>query len=116
MKTDDLNEIFSGEKEIQPSPSFTGIVMSRVESEAAQPRPIPFPWIPLSAITLLIILAIWAFPEAGRAMNALSYSAGKWLVSPPEVALGNVILPAAGSILGTLALIWFSLRLVGAGR
>ena len=116
MKPDDLDEIFRREKEIEPSPWFARSVMSRVECEASQPRRVPFPWALFSAIAFLIILAIWAFPEAGSAMNAVSYSAGRWLVSPHEAVLRRVILPAAGSILGTFMLIWLSLRLAGAGR
>ena len=119
MKQDELNEIFRRERKVEPSPSFTRAVMSRVEyeaSQASQPCPVPFPWILLSTVALLTVLAIWAFPEAGRAMNAVSYSAGKWLLSPPEAALRNMVFPAAGSILGTFMLIRLSLRLAGAGR
>ena len=42
---DDLDRILSSEEPIIPSSGFTGRVMDAIGDAAAQPPPLPFPWI-----------------------------------------------------------------------
>ena len=44
MRRDDIDRILSTEQEIAPSSGFASSVMAAVQSEAAAPPPIPFPW------------------------------------------------------------------------
>jgi hypothetical protein len=118
MNPDDLDRIFLTEKRIEASPSFMREAMMRVRTEASYRRRVPFPWIPYTAVTLVLALAaIWVFPVDSvlRATYWLSYTMGNWIISPPEMGFGKVILPALASLLGTFLLAWISLRLVDTG-
>ena len=44
MKPDELDRVLSREADIIPSSGFVRSVMAAVQSEAAAPPPIPFPW------------------------------------------------------------------------
>lgn len=44
MTTGKIDKILAGEEELVPSSGFLASVMERIESEAAAPSPIPFPW------------------------------------------------------------------------
>ncbi|HET9131827.1 MAG TPA: hypothetical protein VFO86_12810 [Terriglobia bacterium] len=44
MKPDEFDRVLSREAEIIPSSGFVRSVMAAVQSEAAAPPPIPFPW------------------------------------------------------------------------
>jgi hypothetical protein len=120
MNPDDLDAILLSDKQIKPSSSFMEDVMERVQIEAAEARPIPFPWIRFAAVLLVLSIPIlWFFPAEAvlRTMNSLSYSLGNWIISSSfETTLQNSFLTAFASLLGSLMLIWLSLRLAGARR
>ena len=118
MNRDDLDEMLLSENMIEPSPTFARNVMARVRSQSSNDVRIPFPWIRFWAITtVLIILAVWFFPAGSvlRAVNSLSYSIGSWVLAPGNLALRRALLSAFASVLGSLALVWFSFELTGAG-
>jgi hypothetical protein len=119
MKLDDLDRILLSEKPIAPSPSFGADVMSRIQTEAV-PRPqLPFPWIPF-ALSLLLLLILGApflrTDPTLRATYHLFYELSEWVVSPADPALRSAIVSAFASLLGTLILLWLSLRLTDAKR
>lgn len=120
MYPDNLDKILLSEKQIEPSSAFTENVMLRVQAEALLRQQKPFPWIHFAASMLIItILSIWLFPADSvlRSMNSLSHFVAEWIVAPPSfAALQNVLLSACASILGSLLLVWLSLRLAGAER
>jgi hypothetical protein len=120
MNPDNLDKILSSEKRIEPSSAFMGNVMLRVQAEALRSQQKPFPWIHFAASMLVMtVLSIWLFPADSvlRGMNSLSHFMAGWIVAPPPVtALQNALLAASASILGSLLLVWFSLRLAGADR
>lgn len=117
MNRDDLDEILLSEKMIKPSHAFARNVMAHIRSESSNHVRIPFPWIRFWALTaVLIILAVWFFPAGSvlHAVNSLSYSIGSWALAPGNMALRRAFLSALASVLGSLALVWFSFGLTGA--
>ena len=119
MKPDDLDKILLSDRQIDPSPSFAQNVMLRVQTEASLGRREPFPWFRFAAIMFIMAIpAIWFFPSVPvlNAMNTMSYSIGEWLLSPGDPALRQALRTVFVSLLGTLILVWFSLRLAGADR
>jgi hypothetical protein len=118
MKPDDLQQILLSEKPITPSSSFAANVMSRVQAEAEPPFRSPFPWIPFALTAPMVILAVLygRADPALRALGQLSYKLAEWITAPADAALRNTILSAFSSLLGTLLVIRFSLRLTGAKR
>ena len=118
MKSDDLHRILLSEKPITPSPSFAANVMSRVQSEAEPPFQTPFPWIPFALTAPLVILVVLygRADPALRALDQMSYKLAEWIAAPADTALKNAILSAFASLLGTITVIWLSLRLTGAKR
>jgi hypothetical protein len=119
MNPEDLDRILLSEKQIEPSSTFEGDVMMRVRAQASYSRHIPFPWLPFATVTLVLtVLAMWLFPAGSvlRGTNWLSYTIGNWIMAPSDSTLRNVLLSAFASLVGTLLLIWFSLRLAGANR
>ena len=71
-----------------------------------------------AAMLCIAVPAIWIFPAGAvlPAMNRISYSIGKWILSPGEIMLDPALFPTGASLLGTLILVWLSLRLAGADR
>ncbi len=119
MNRDDLDRILLSEKRIEPSESFTEDVMVRVRAEASARMYTPFPWIRFAGLMfVLAILVAFIFPADPflRAMNSMSYSIGRWILEPSDLPLRNALLSALASILGTLMMVWLSLRLAGARR
>ncbi len=45
MTTDELNRILSAADPLEPSAAFTLAVLQAVQREAAEPPPVPFPWV-----------------------------------------------------------------------
>ena len=119
MNPDDLDKIVLAEKHVAPSPGFVHEVMLRVEAEALSSHRRPFPWIPfLASMLTLTVVSIRLFPADSvlRAMNSFSGFMADWIAAPNSVpAIHNVLMPVSASILGSLLLIWLSLRIAGAG-
>ncbi len=44
MERENLDRILAEEDEMVPTSGFVAAVMDRVEAEATEPKPIPFPW------------------------------------------------------------------------
>jgi hypothetical protein len=120
MNPDNLDKILLSEKQIEPSSTFMNNVMARVQVEALYSRQKPFPWIRFAGlIIVLTILSIWLFPAESvlRGINSLSHFIADWIVATPSItALPNALLSASASILGSLLIVWLSLRLAGAER
>ena len=117
MRIDDLDKILLSEKRIEASPSFTIDVMERIKTEASMMRRGSFQYICFALATVvLMIAAIWIFPATPvlYALNSASYTLGQWIIAPPDMVLWNAFAAALGSVLGTMLLIWLSLRLCGA--
>jgi len=108
---DDLDRALSNEPEIEPSPAFAKAVMDAVESSAAAPPPIAFPWLhalPIAAaLAIVVVTAYRAFslgtagsptplaPAADPLLRGMSSPAAIWtavglLVSAASVAVANV--------------------------
>jgi hypothetical protein len=119
MKLDDLDQILLSEKTITPSASFGPAVLSRIQTEASPRLPLPFPWIPfvLSLLLVVILSAFFFSADPGlRSMHQMFYDFSEWIGSPMDPTLKNAVLAACASLLGTLMLLWFSLRLIDARR
>jgi hypothetical protein len=120
MNPDNLDKILLSEKRIEPSSAFMENVMLRVQAEALRSQQKPFPWIRFAISMLaLTILSIWLFPVDSvlHGVNSFSHFMADWIVAPhPVSALQNVLLSASASILGSLLLVWLSLRLAGSER
>lgn len=119
MKLDDLDQILLSEKPIIPSASFEQAVLSRIQTEASRRLPLPFPWIP-SVLSLLLLMILSAFffqaDPALRSTYQMFYDFLEWSESLGNSALKNALLTACASLLGTLMLLWLSLRLTDARR
>lgn len=119
MKLDDLDQILVSEKSVTPSSSFAADVMSRIQTEASPRLQLPFPWIPfvLSILLLAILSALLlrSDPEL-RGMHHLVSTLSEWIVFPVEPVIRNAIVSAFASLLGTLMVLWFSLRLTDTRR
>lgn len=119
MKLEDLDRILLAEKEIEPSVTFEGNIMSRVQAEAVQNRRIPFPWIPFAAAILILtvlVLRFYPIDSVLRGVDLISSTIVNWVVFPTDVTLRNALLSEFVSLAGTLFLVWFSLRLAGNSR
>jgi len=113
MKPDDLDKILLSEKQIVPSRSFAEDAMARVRAESFR-RPPSFQSICFAAFMFVLALAtVWIFPSRPvlREMHILSYSIGKWMVSVSEAALPHSFLLSLYALIGTLLIVWLSLRL-----
>lgn len=108
---DEMDRIFSGEDEIQPSSGFAASVMEGVQREAVGPPPIPFPWMRalpgLVVAGLAVVLVVMAAVVAGGQVEAatvhrpsMSMSWLSLLLSSPLVFQGNV---GSAAIWGVLA-------------
>jgi len=119
MKLDDLDRILLSEEPVAPSPSFGADVMSRIQTEAVPRSELSFPWIPLALSLLLLLILDASFLRTDptpRAAYHLFYDLSEWVVSPADPALRRAVVSAFASLLGTLILLWLSLRLTGAKR
>jgi hypothetical protein len=119
MKLEDLDRILASETQIEASSALERDVMARIRDEIANDHRIPFPWIPFAAATLILTaLALRFYPADSvlRAADLLSHTIVDWMVDPSYVLLQNALLWALASLVGTLLIIWFSLRLAGSSR
>jgi len=119
MSSDDLDKILLSDRQIDPSPSFARQVMLRVQAEASFGHRPSFQWIRFAAVMLIMAIpVIWFFPSESvlNAMNLMSYAIGKWILTWGDLASSYAFLSVFASLLGTLVLVWFSFRLVGADR
>jgi hypothetical protein len=117
MKLDDLDQILLSEKRIEPSSSFSESVMERIEVETSHPSRIQLSrMLLILAALLLAILTVAVFPsdKVLESTNYISNSIVNWLIYPSCPALCAALLPLGISFLGTILLVWFSLRLAGA--
>lgn len=116
MRQDELDRILLSDSQIEPAASFTAKVMARIETAAAANPRIPFPWLRLAALLPAVMIPVILFFPAKpfvHTMNSLSWDLGNWILT---VSTGNAFMMASASLLGTWLLVWFSLRLAGAGR
>jgi|WetSurMetagenome_2_1015567.scaffolds.fasta_scaffold55625_2 hypothetical protein len=120
MNPNNLDKILSSENRIEPSSAFTENVMLRVQAEALRSQQKPFPWIRFAASMLIMtVLSIWFFPTdlVLQGINSLSHFIADWIAAPHLVSpLQNALLSGSASILGSLLLVWLSLRLAGVER
>lgn len=109
MDREELDRILAEEDGLIPSSGFLGSVMERVETEAAAPAPIPFPWKrALPGFVVAVAVLVWAAVEMGRAV----ISAGG--LALPSVHMNAVVTPVvqqAGWVALALALAWAGWRL-----
>ncbi len=116
MNSDELDNILLSEKRIEPASFFVDQVMARIQAEASSDRGIPFPWLLFTAAIVAVGIATFLFLPAHAVvltMHGLCYGIGKWIISPPDMALRNALLSGFASLIGTLMLVWFSFRLAG---
>jgi len=117
MKLDDLDQILLSEKRIEPSPSFSEDVMERIQAETSHPAQIQISRILFALAALLFaVLTVLAFPsnQVMESASVITTSIINWISNPSCPALCTAFLPAGISFLGTMLLIWLSLRLAGA--
>ena len=104
-----MDRILAEEDGLIPSSGFLGSVMERVETEAAAPAPIPFPWKrALPGFVLAVAVMVWAVVEMVRSVKA----AGG--LALPRVPMNVVVTPAvqqAGWVALALLLAWAGWRL-----
>jgi hypothetical protein len=104
--SDELDQILSEKDEIVPSSGFVEGVMNAVQSEAAAPPPIPFPW----------KRALPGLAVAGLASISLLVAGVETLSSRTTATPGTPALaPAWASIFGTSRVLdagWIALALV----
>jgi hypothetical protein len=114
MNPDDLDRILLSEKPIHPSSSFAEDVLARIRAGSLRSRPASFQWICFGAFMLVLALAAaWVFPSesAVRELHALSYSIGRWMLSAAETAMPHSLRLVLDALIGTMLLVWLSLRL-----
>ena len=119
MNMDDIDRILMSEDVIEPSTSFSGNVMSRVQAEAAPPPKIAFPWLRFAVVMIIataVIVLLFPSEAVARTLNTAFLDLGEWIVSPADMALRNALMLAMVSLFGTMLLILFSFRLAGAKR
>ena len=117
MKLDDVDQILLSEKRIEPSASFTKDVMERIQAEPSHPLKIQWPRILLVVATLAVsILIAVMFPSEKvlESTNFITNGITNWLLHPSCPALCTALLLLSLSMIGTLVLIWLSLRIAGA--
>lgn len=117
MRNDDLDKILLSEKRIEASPLFAANVMARIEAEGSMTRRGLFQYVCFALATaVLMIAAVRVFPAKSvlYALNSATNTLGQWIIAPPDIVLWNAFAAALGSVLGTMLLIWLSLRLCGA--
>jgi len=119
MNMDDLDRILISDDLIEPSASFLGNLMSRVQAEAPQSPQIAFPWLRFAVVMIIataVIVPLFPSEAFGRALIAAFLDLGEWIVSPADIALQNAILWAMASLSGTMLVVWLSFKLAGAER
>jgi hypothetical protein len=118
MNPDDIERVLLSETRIEPSPKFAEDVIRRIQADAMDRHAKPFPWFPFAASMLILtILSIRLFPVdlILRNVNSFSQFIAGCITAPRSVfLLHSAIIPASASILGSLLLVWLSLRLAGA--
>jgi hypothetical protein len=117
MTSDDLDRILASEEALHPSSGFTAAVMARVREAAAEPSPLPFPWLRFvcSGLVLAALTALWVWlvlndPRAEALRSALV--SARTILASPEVsrATGTTL----GALCGTYVLVILTLRWAGA--
>ena len=113
MKPDDLDRVLSESREIRPSESFTGSVMTAVRREAEAPPPLAFPWkraLPgLAACATLTAVGVVMVLIAGPSEPA----AAEWIGAGLAALRSAEVQWIAGSLLLSLLSFRGSMRLVG---
>lgn len=109
MEHDAMDRILAEEDALIPSSGFVAGVMERVETEAAAPAPIPFPWKrAIPGLVVAVAVLAWAAVEMARAVRV----AGGMAL--PRVPASLTITPAmqqAGWIALAVVLAWAGWRL-----
>lgn len=109
MDREEMDRILVEEEGLIPSSGFLASVMERVETEAAAPAPIPFPWKrALPGFVFAVAVLVWAAIEMTRAV----LSAGK--VALPRLNVNAPVTPAvqqAGWVALALLLAWAGWKL-----
>lgn len=109
MDHDEMDRILADEDALIPSLGFVASVMERVQTEAAAPPPIPFPWKrALPGIVVAATVLVWAAVEMARAVRSAGGAA------LPRMSLSLAISPAlqqAGWVTLAFLLGWAGWRL-----
>jgi len=94
----EISHILAAEDELLPTSGFASEVMERVRQEAAQPAPIPFPW--MKAIPVFLLAGggiVWSafemvhFGLPGSGLTAIGQSIMSWwTISLPPLS-GNLM-------------------------
>ena len=128
MKPDELDRILSREAEIVPSSGFVKSVMAAVQSEAAAPPPIPFPWKrALPGLLACVVAIAWSVVAAVRypaqhssmaapVISALPSTLTQWIDGVRPVVDRARMFGAEWLLLGlllTVACLKFTQRLTG---
>lgn len=114
MNQDELDGILSSEVQVEPSSTFAADVIARVRAEAWSHGGMRFPWIPfLALIAMAAILAIRWFPavQVSETLRMLSSTISGRMFIPADSVVRNGVMAASASLLCTLILVWFGLRL-----
>lgn len=109
MDREEMDRILAEEDELVPSSGFLTSVMERVETEAAAPPPIPFPWKrALPGFVVAVAVLVWAAVEMARAV----ISAGGLAVPRVPVSLASTpTVQQAGWVALALLLAWAGWKL-----
>ena len=120
MKHDELDDILSNAKGIEPSPGFVTGVMKAVQREASAPPPIPFPWkraapgMVVGVCTWVAFIAVTLAPLSPAPALPLAPAVVSLLRSIVEAAREIEVGWIATALVLVLASVKFSMRLVGA--
>ena len=114
MNDDDLDRILISEEPLEPSSGFAASVMARVREAAAEPPPLPFPWLRF-VLGALVLAAVAGFsswriatsPAAGATLNAFVAALSTQQVGVPAAT-------TAASLVGTFLLVRITLSWTGA--
>lgn len=119
MTNDDLDRILASEEPLLPSSGFAAAVLDRVRTEAAAPRPTPFPWFRFAGgLTALLIVSsgtvhfLTADAATQRALADFSVHLAGFFESPAAQALGF----GSAALLGSWLLFCITMRLGGVRR
>lgn len=104
MDREELDRILAEENGLEPSSGFLGAVMERVDTQAAAPPPIPFPWRrALPGILVAVAVLAWAV------VTMVRYATAGGGLALPRFDLSAAMTPAvqqAGWVALALALAW----------
>jgi hypothetical protein len=114
MNSEDLDRILASEEPLEPSSGFAASVMTRVREAAAEPPPLPFPWLRF-VLGALVLAALAGFsgwmiatsPAARTSLSALAAMLSNQRVSAP-------VATTVASLVGTYLLVRITLSWTGA--